>query len=271
MPLAISELFDPESEEGVERIEFLRDVLRDVLGKLVEGAPQLREGRRIKILDLCCGMGVSSAALIRAARDLGLDPDLIAVDRSPELVERARRFLAKELGREPRAVARDALELVEELREPLDVVAMLGFSSVHFDPWRMAKLCSSVARVLEPHGLFLIEEIDRLYSYVSKGLRSVDLLRFSKGRAILVLHERGGYDLRRALVKLRLLELPGGEVEEVEIHPWSVAGLAAMLWMLFSEVELREENGITYISAWRPRKNVAEELAEARLPSWASS
>jgi len=267
MSLEDLDLYDPRTEKGVERIEYLKEILTRILKNVVNENERLRERGVVRALDVCCGMGVSSIALVRAIKALGLGVQLVVLDRNPDFVEKARRYVAEELGREPRALALDALEIAK-LGEEFDVVLMAGFSSVHFDPWRMARLCVNVAQVLDLGGAFIVEDIDRLYSYVSRGVRRVDLLKLSNYRATLVLHKLGDYDRYRATVGLNLLEIPTGRFERVEVHPWSLGGLAALLWIFFSRIELVEEDEIFYLVASRPRKKVVEELVNEELPSW---
>ncbi len=48
------------------------------------------EGRPVRVLDLGCGSGASTAALVAALRDAGLDHEVVGVDGSAGMLEQAR-------------------------------------------------------------------------------------------------------------------------------------------------------------------------------------
>ncbi len=257
------ELYDPLTPKGRARVEFLTEVFRRILEPYAEGW-RGRDG--VSVLDVCCGKGIGAAAIVQSLRGLGLEPRVTLVDNRREAVEFAESFLRSELGVEVTAFVMDAEE-VYRIGERFDVITMTGFSSVHFDPWRMARLSAALAEALSDSGVAIVEEVDRLYRYLSKGVREVSIARIERGKVVLALHEQGDYDAVRGVVRIRMLDVVSGDWDEFEIHPWSVGGVAAMLWIFFSRVRIVFEGDIAYVIAEKPRRIVRpREIASSEPP-----
>lgn len=64
--------------------------LRDSARALVESLPPT-PGRRPRVVDLGCGSGASTVALVRALDEAGLDAEVVGVDGSAGMLEQARR------------------------------------------------------------------------------------------------------------------------------------------------------------------------------------
>ncbi|NPA96013.1 MAG: class I SAM-dependent methyltransferase [Crenarchaeota archaeon] len=257
------ELYDPVTPKGRARIAFLSEVFRRILEPF---ASRWSERGSVDAIDVCCGRGIGAAALVEALRSLGIEPRVTLVDRRREAVEFAESFVRSELRVDTRSAILDAEE-VFRVGERFDIAIMAGFSSIHFDPWRMVKLSAAISEILRDDGVFIMEEIDRLYKYVSRGLKDVSLARIASGRVLIALHEPGDYDPSRGAIKVVLVDVCSGDMEELEIHPWSIGGIAAMLWTFFQRVSVVEEGEIGYIVAEKPRRVTrASDIAREEIP-----
>ncbi len=116
-------------------------------------APDLPAGPRV--LDIGCGYGVSTFVLARA---LGPDVEVVGVDLSRPMIERAQRLrVARPEGRRTRFLRADAREL------PLDgdrFDLAVGHSFLYLVPDRRAVLAELV-RVLAPRGRLVLMEPSR--------------------------------------------------------------------------------------------------------------
>jgi len=257
------ELYDPVTPKGRARIAFLSDVFRRILEPV---ASRWRGRDCVEAIDVCCGRGIGAAALVEALRSLGLEPRVTLVDRRREAVEFAESFVRSELDADARSVVMEAEE-VYRLGRRFDIAIMAGFSSIHFDPWRMAKLGAAISEVLRDDGVFIMEEIDRLYKYVSRGVKDVSLARIASGRILIALHEPGDYDPLRGVLRVVLVDVGSGEMESLELHPWSIGGIAATLWIFFRRVRVVPEDEISYVVAEEPRRAVrALDIASEEVP-----
>ncbi len=247
------ELYDPLTPEGRSRISFLSSVLLNILKE--EVAREWEGKERVEVLDVCCGKGIGAAAAVEAIRQLGFEPRVTIVDSRREAVEFAESFLKNELGVEVSPYVMSAEEVVS-LRKAFDLAIMAGFSSIHFDPWRMVKLIASISASLARHGVFILEEVDRLYRYLTKGVKEISIARVTRGKILLAIHEPGDYDPIRSLIKFTILDAVTGDSEELYLHPWSVGELAALLWIFFRDIKIVNEDGISYILGKGPREEI---------------
>lgn len=114
-------------------------------------------GRPLRVLDLCCGVGVVALQLLES--DLPIER-LTLADLSPELMRRASALLDKRLGAD-RLPPLDTVEidlLVDDLAEHTEgkydlVVTCNAFQ--HFPRERQAELFRQIHRILGPSGVFV--------------------------------------------------------------------------------------------------------------------
>jgi SAM-dependent methyltransferase len=160
-------LLDDELEIGnegyLERLQQLSDVTDNIYPELLSAirntVAQVMPGKRLRVLDLCSGVGVVSLKLIEA--DLPI-ASLTLADLSPELLRRAQQIIGKRVGggRLPPldTIALDLL--VDDLRERTPggydlVVTCNAFQ--HFPRERQAELFRQIQGILAPSGIFVFE------------------------------------------------------------------------------------------------------------------
>ncbi len=158
-------LLADELAQGTEGyLDFLRqlsDVTDDIYPELtsacVQTAAQALPGRRLRVLDLCCGIGVVTLRLVEAGLPIA---SVTLADLSPELIGRAQAMLARRLGAGS-VPPLDTLELdllVDDLPTRADgrydlVVTCNAFQ--HFPRARQAALFAQIHDVLAPSGVFV--------------------------------------------------------------------------------------------------------------------
>jgi SAM-dependent methyltransferase len=159
-------LLDDELELGtesyLERLQQLSDVTDNIYPELVSAVRNAvaaaLPGRRLRVLDLCCGVGVVTLKLVEA--DLPIERVTLA-DLSPELMKRAQALLGKRLGKALPPLDTVQLDLlVDDLTAKLSgeydlVVTCNAFQ--HFPRERQAALFRQIQRVLAPSGVFVFE------------------------------------------------------------------------------------------------------------------
>lgn len=129
------------------------DQLRTAADALVERLPR-RTGVAPVVLDLGCGSGASTRALLDAWRDAGRGPlHVTGVDASEGMVEQARQ---KQWPDEVELVVSDAVTYLRGLPDA-SVDGVLGAYLLRNVPDRQA-LVAEVARVLRPGGGFVLHD-----------------------------------------------------------------------------------------------------------------
>ncbi|MEO0191912.1 MAG: class I SAM-dependent methyltransferase [candidate division WOR-3 bacterium] len=136
------EIYDPMSREGKRRINLLADLVEEYL-----------EPSGGLVLDVGCGMGVSSAALIAGGYE-----KVVGIDIQEEYITKARKF-AQESGLPAEFRLMDIRKL-EFPAESFDAVAMLSNPLPHWDMNEMERILSECHRVLRPGGWIMIHYLD---------------------------------------------------------------------------------------------------------------
>ncbi|MEO0180324.1 MAG: class I SAM-dependent methyltransferase [candidate division WOR-3 bacterium] len=136
------EIYDPLSREGKRRINLLADLVEEYL-----------EPSGGLVLDVGCGMGVSSAALIAGGYE-----KVVGIDIQEEYITKARKF-AQESGLPAEFRLMDIRKL-EFPPESFDAVAMLSNPLPHWDMNEMERILSECHRVLRPGGWIMIHYLD---------------------------------------------------------------------------------------------------------------
>lgn len=180
---AIDPNYDP-SHDALERL--LRDVVAREAHNLLSTVIRSRkpcdnpyDRIEINILEIGCGIGHTSKRILDA------DPriHLMAIDKSPGMVERARRELAS-YGNRFRVYLGDAIELIPKISSRIDYV--ISANTIHnLHPSDQQRLYHLIAEVLEYRGCFFgIDKIasndaDAYEALFEEFLGRIELLRES--------------------------------------------------------------------------------------------
>lgn len=134
-------MYDPRTEVGKKRMEKQKELLEKFL--------PIKSG---KVLDIGCGMGISSFAL----ENLGFE--VIGIDVQEELVEKA-----KEIAKGLRYNAEFRVMDAKKLDFPdgsLDLVTLLGNPLPHLSIYDFDEIAQEAFRVLKPNGVLFLEYAD---------------------------------------------------------------------------------------------------------------
>ncbi len=225
---------DLESAEGRSRFNeaykvFSKLISHDWFKSLLEGKS------RIKLLDVCGGTGIGGLALAKALIDSGVEVELFVNDLRRSALEKARRYGKQLLGIDVNIVECDAID-IWRLNLVFDAALLYGISAPHFDPYKLVQLVAGVAWTLRPRGLFLVEEFDRIYGLLCR-VGCKDLTIDYAGEDRIVLTVGAGYDPLRGMFKRIVLDIPSMNRVPLEYRFWDIAGVAAILWVFFEDVD----------------------------------
>jgi len=197
----------------------------------------LKEKDIVRVLDICGGVGIGGIALAKALMEKGLRVELVVNDLRGSALAKAREYAKQILGIEIATLREDALRLYEhDIR--VDIALMYGISAPHFNPYQMVQLAAGVAWILKPNGLFLVDEFDRVYGLLCRvGCKDITIEHAGEDRILLTLN--GGYNSRTGMFKRVFLDIPAMTRVEMEYRMWDIAGVAAILWMFFEDVDFK--------------------------------
>jgi hypothetical protein len=218
---------------------------------------ELKEKKNAKILDICGGWGIAGVALSKTIREKKIDTDLTILDIRRDQEKDSKDFTKRELGEVAKYLVADVTTLGSV--NHFDVAVMWGYSTPHFDPWQMTKLIANISMNLGDNGVFLIEEMDRLFTvFVQSGYQRVLAERVTEDRAVLSLHS--GYEPLKGSFSRLLFDLFEGKPALEEFYFWGLASLAQMLWMFFEDVDfLQRDRYRGVLIAKKPRRSLALE------------
>ncbi|MDK2915286.1 MAG: hypothetical protein PWQ79_2201 [Thermococcaceae archaeon] len=203
-------------------------------------------GREVKILDLCAGTGLAGAALVETLREWGYNAKLTILDRRKEDLMKVDEWLSGET--DVYGAVMDCLDDLTKLGK-FDVALLWGYTMPHFDPYQAAELFRNVAKVLESHGVFLLEEMDRFGAFFyRKGYREIVMEVRREDYSVISLDE--GYDPIRGVIRRGYYRIPGFEkVGEIETRYWDLAGIAGIGKALFEDAEIitRRKHGVIHV------------------------
>ncbi len=248
---------DISSEEGWRRfnreLEWFRKLVQH---KWVEDVIGSKD--RIVVVDLCGGGGFGGIGLAKVLTESrGVDVDLMVVDLRRKALEKALENSRRILGFEARTVYADVTRLYKtqpQLRA--DIALLHGLTTPHFDPWDMIRLAASTAKILQENGVFVVDEVDRVYKvFYQIGYKEV-LTESTGDRVVLGIHL--GYDPRRGMFKRLVYDLETNEKARLDAYFWNIAGVAAILWVFFRDVDFVELGSSIrgFILAKTPRNNI---------------
>ena len=241
-------------EEGVSKF-------RCLLGH--EWASHLLSRRRVSIVDAMGGVGVGGIALALALRSEGVESSLTVVDVRRNALERAVEYARSYLGVEASVVEASVEELASHVECPADVILVYGYSTPHLDPYQLARAAANMAYCISDRGLVVVEEHDRIYEILySVGYKEVLAEEASEDKLVVSYHS--GYDAARGMFKRLLVDHYTGEKAIAYVRLWDLAGVAAMLWAFFREIDFhplgRHIKG--FILARSPRRVDPQEYSE---------
>ncbi|WP_297519367.1 class I SAM-dependent methyltransferase [Thermococcus sp.] len=246
---------DPKDERARERFEGIEEFFESL-----HWLP--RNGR---VLDLCAGTGIAGVALAKATGA----KLLTVLDARSDDLELAREWL-KIAGINPelQAIQGDARE-VSKLVGEHDVAVLWGYTMPHFDPFDAVRLFANVALVLGDKGVFIIEDMDRVYWILYRaGYREFLVEGRREDYAIASMHE--GYNFERGTFKRGYYILPGfKKIDGVDVHYWDIATQLAIGSVFFREygVIRREEHGIDGVGNVLIFKNPDKKVAKLKASS----
>lgn len=153
---------DIANEDYFARLQQFSDVTDNIYPELVAATrnviAEAIPGRRLRVLDLCSGIGIVSLELLRA--DVAIE-SLTLADMSSEILGRARTFLTKQCGAGLPPLDTVVIDLlVDDLRDSVQgsydlVITCNAFQ--HFPRERQAELFRQIHDVLTPSGVFIFE------------------------------------------------------------------------------------------------------------------
>lgn len=249
---------DPRTKEGYARyqasLNYFRKLLEhDWLGEMVRK-------KEITVLEICAGAGIGGVALARSLMDKKCIVKLILTDVREDVLRIGKKWGAEELGIDIEISCTDARE-IHRLGVKADIILMYGYSATHFDPWEMINLLASVSETLHDDGLFIINEIDRVYRiFYEVGFKRVLPEKITEDKLIISIH--AGYDVLRGIFRRAYLDLKNPK-NHVILHNyyWNIAELAALIWLFFNDVDfvplMRNITG--FLLAKEPRRKIDPE------------
>jgi predicted O-methyltransferase YrrM len=248
---------DPWSEKGRERFEkalkrFKKLISHEWIGSLSSSRS------RVRILDVCGGTGIGGIALAKTLTESGKIAELTITDLRKSALQKAVEF-GRELGIKPKIEQADALK-IHEIGEEYDIGLLYGCSTPHFNPWRIVKLLASVSSAIADDGVFVMDEVDRVYMFLVQGYRLVLPDEASKDRVVISIHSN--YDPMTGEIKRLEFDLVRRRGTELPLYFWGLAELMSITWLFFEHVDfLRDEESMRgqctgLIVAYRPRRKI---------------
>ncbi|ASJ08451.1 SAM-dependent methyltransferase [Thermococcus siculi] len=251
---------DPADERARERFEGITEFFESISDRLPGGG---------RVLDVCAGTGIAGVALAKAT-----DARLLTVlDARREDLELAKEWLRiAGINPELRLVRGDARE-VANLVDEHDIAILWGYTMPHFDPFDAVKLFANVALTLSDDGVFIIEDMDRVYWILYRaGYREFLVEGRRENYTIASMHE--GYDFKRGTFKRGYYVLPGlRKIETVDFHYWDLATQLAIGRVFFREHELieREAHGNPRVGTVIVLRRPVKETARGVLKNFSAS
>jgi len=249
---------DPRSKLGSQRYEkaikkFQVVVNHDWFKDLIQ------KKRKIKILELCSGMGIGGVALAKVLSEKNIHVDLILTDLRDDALEIAKEWGSKEIGKEVQIINVDAKE-IHTLKTKVDIILMYGLSAPHFSPWDMVRLLASASEALVDDGLIIMEESDRIYRiFYQRGYKEVLPERVDNEKMVITVH--AGYNMVRGTFNRAVMDLVSRSKPVVlEAYFWGLAELMTFTWLFFKNVDFIKdpEGNVTqgFIVAIKPRRKI---------------
>ncbi len=256
---------DPYTIEGRRRYREIREntyklVNHKWIKRLVKNKKQLM------IIDYCSGCGVGGVALAKTLEEqYRLETMLTFIDLRRNALEKAEKFTMEELGYKPETIYRDVTSKIV-FRKKYDIALLWGYTSSHFSPWDYLKLLINTYRSLKRHGVFILEESDRLYNILLKTGYKLVYPEISGDRISISLHKNynpiTGYIIQTAYNPLKNI------LVDKKTYFWSLAELLTLIWIFYQDIDMipyQKTRGI--IIARKPRKTIDPETYLEQKPT----
>jgi len=260
---------DPESPQGYERYQrVLRDMEKLITHSWIQNI--LKTRRLVKIIDICSGTGFAGTALSKILRDKGFEIKLTLVDLRFKALEKAKKFVIKELRVEPDIIIADVTEKLD-IPEKYDVALMWGLTTPHFNPWMWIRVLANISRIISDNGVFIYDEVDRIQSiFFGRGYREVLPELIEENRIVLSIH--ANRDSKRGDIEKLVVDLATGERVKMHIYFWDLASSAAFTWIFFEDVDFvpAESQFKGFIIAYKPRRTITLEDILVNTPTMIS-
>lgn len=196
---------------------------------------------------------------------------LTVLDARKDDLELAKEWLKiADINPELNLVQGDAREVAKLVGEHDVAVLWGGYTMPHFDPFDAVRLFANVASILSGEGVFIIEDMDRVYWILYRaGYKKFLIEGRRENYTIASMHE--GYDFVRGGTFKRggYYILPGfKKISDVDFHYWDLATQLAIGSVFFKKAELitQEEHekkvGGDILLFREPRKEIAEKILE---------
>ncbi len=248
---------DPFTDEGRMRYERELKVMEKVIGHEWVREVVDKSGESVSIVDVCGGSGIGGVAFAKVLHNkYGVKTSLTVVDLRRDMLEKAREFSERELGYRAETVTWNILEKLDLDRE-FDFALMWGHTTPHFSPWDLVRVYANISRLLKPHGLFMYDETDRVYTvFYLKGYGDVLPEHVEEDRIVLTIHK--SRDFKTGYFHRVAYDLVGREGVEMKVYIWDIAGSATLAWIFFNDIDYiptsRPYSGV--VLAYKPRKTI---------------
>ena len=248
---------DPSTKEGYNRfIEsvniFKKAVKHEWFNGLIKGKS------KVDIVDVCGGTGIGGVALGKVLKDdLGLDIALTIIDAREGALSKAKEFTKKVLGIEAKTIIHDVRKKLK-LRNSFDIALLWGYTTPHFSPWDMVKVLANIANLLRSNGLYLCDEVDRVYTiFTIMGYKEMLVEKVDSNKLVLTIHK--GREFKTGCMIRAAIDLLNKEYVEMKAYFWDLASSAAFTWIFFNDVDFipleRPYRGV--ILAKQPRRMIS--------------
>ncbi len=227
----------PEDLDSLwQRLELVRRDMAALLNH--EWLSWLAGRQKVRLLDAMGGAGIAGVALALELRDRGVEQvELYVLDARARALERAREFTRQALGVEAVTIQADVAEAHIYVKYA-DVAIVYGNSVPHLDAYHLVRAAASLAASLKPRGSLVVDVLDLVREFGSRGYRDVIVEHSEPGAVVTSYHYR--YEPRRGRYLRVLVEQPTGRTTLLSFRPWDPAGVAALLWTLFRDVDVIE-------------------------------
>jgi hypothetical protein len=249
---------DPRSKLGSQRYEkAIKKFQVIVEHEWFKNLIQKKE--KIRILEICSGMGIGGVALAKVISGKNINVNLILTDLRDNALKVAKEWGYKELGKEIQIIKVDAKE-IHTLKTKVDVILMYGLSAPHFSPWDMVRLLASASEILVDDGLMIMEEGDRIYRiFYQRGYKEVLPERVDEEKMVISAHV--GYDMIKGVFNRAVMDLVSRSKPVIlEAYFWGLAELMTFTWLFFEDIDfIKDPEGNTtqgFIIAIKPRRKI---------------
>ncbi|NLI56588.1 methyltransferase domain-containing protein [bacterium] len=256
---------DPDSQEGKEYFERTVKFMEKLLEH--QWIKQLLKKKKVKILEICGGVGFGGIALAKILSEKNIDVEILITDLREDSLRKAENWSIKMGIKNIKTMIMDAKE-IGKLKDKFDIALLYGLSTPHFNPWELVKLLSSVSSVLSDDGIFIVDESDRRYRIFLVNNYQWALAEGSIENKFCVSFQTG-YSLTKGTFKRTYINFSKTPIKalEMETFMWGLSEVCAFIWTFFNDVDLIQLEGIRYfILGYSPRKKLkSSELKEPTL------